>query len=425
MISRRKFVQRSAATTIIAPFLGFSEIQADIITPRQLKQYPEKEYWQLVRKLFPMPKDEAYFNTGTLGAQPTVVLEKVIESMRFNAKNIAKTDYQGNGPLLLSGYEAYADLRKKIGSLINADYKEIALTQNATFGMNFISNGLDFKAGDEIIATDQEHGGGRAGWQVAAARYNLRYKPIEMPVPANDPMEIFDRIFKAVTAKTRIIAIPHMISVYGVILPVKEICVEARKRGIFTILDGAQTVGHIPVDVKEIDCDAYFSSLHKWLLAPPGNGILYVRADSMPKIHTTLASYQWDNIEDHGFRLTQRGTGNPSTIIGLEAALDFHNEIGPKKVTNRIKYLGDYLRAGLKKIKKVTIYSSTHPKMCAGITTYGIDGVSGVDLQNEMWKRRKLQPRSVGEKMIRHSVHIYNQEHEIDAALTIVKDLAG
>ena len=144
----------------------------------------------------------------------------------------------------------------------------------------------------------------------------------------------------------------------------------------------------------------------------------------MPDIWTTIASYQWDNVEDPGFRLTQRGTGNPSLIIGLDAAIDFHNNIGPANVTSRIKYLGDYLRAGLQEIPKVTIYSSIHPDMCAGITTYGIEGVKGVDLQNEMWNRKKLQPRSVGEWGIRQSVHIYNLENEIDAGLEVVADLA-
>lgn len=145
----------------------------------------------------------------------------------------------------------------------------------------------------------------------------------------------------------------------------------------------------------------------------------------MPSIWTTLASSQWKNKEDPGYRLSQCGTGNPSLLIGLEAAIDFHNEIGPKKVTDRIKYLGQYLRAALQEIPNVEIRSSTHKALCAGITTYGVKGISGKDLQNEMWKRKKLQPRAVGKDMIRQSTHIYNLESEIDAALEVVRDLAG
>lgn len=424
-MNRRSFLQKTCTSAAALPILGLSATQAHTPPLKDVHAFPESEFWQGVKQQFPMPLDEAYFNTGTMGAQPTVVLEKVIDSIRNNAIHIAKTDYQGNGPLLLSGYEAFEGLRKKIAALINCEFQEIALTQNATYGMNFISNGLDLKAGGEIIQTDQEHGGGSAGWKVAAARYGMAYKQVKLPVPANDPQEIVDLIFDAVSSKTSIIAVPHIISGFGTVMPVKEICEEARKRGIYTVLDGAQSVGHIPVDVKAIGCDAYFSSLHKWLLAPAGNGILYVRKELMPDIWATLASYQWDNQEDPGYRLTQRGTGNISLIIGLEAAVDFHNEIGPKKVTDRIKALGDYLRAGLKEIPNVEIRSSTHSALCAGITTYGVKGVSGKDLQNEMWKRKKLQPRAVGKDMIRHSTHIYNLEREIDAALEVVRDLAG
>lgn len=419
-MKRRKFLRQTAATAALFSFFNPTSKAAEP-SLKALNKLPDEKFWRQLRKQFPMPKDEAYFNTGTLGAQPTIVLEKVIESLRYNAVHCAKTNYQGEGPPLLCGYKPEVEIRKKVGALINADYKEIALTQNATFGMNYLSNGLDLKEGDEIINTDQEHGGGRAGWQVAAKRYGLIYKQAPMPVPANDPQEIVDRIFEQVSPKTRVIAVPHITSVYGVVLPVKEICQEARSRGLFTVLDGAQSVGHIPVDVQDIGCDAYFSSLHKWLLAPAGNGILYVRKEIIEDIWTTIASYQWENQDDPGYRMTQRGTGNPSMMVGLEAAIDFHNEIDSKKVTDRIKYLGDYLRVGLKDIPKVTIYSSTHPEMCAGLTTYGVEGVKGADLQNEMWRRKKLQPRAAGEKVIRHSTHIYNLEHEIDAALEILR----
>lgn len=425
MTTRRQFIRSGALSAASIPFISTIPAIADQEKINLQASRSTKGYWQEVRKMFPMPMDETYFNTGTLGAQPTEVLERVIESMRDNAMHIARTDYQGNGPQLLSGYGSFDNLRKKIGTLLNADHKEISLTQNATFGMNYVSAGLDLKPGDEIINTDQEHGGGRAGWQVKAARYGLVYKQAKIPVPANDPDEIIASIMKEVTPKTRVIAVPHIISVYGVIMPVKEICQEARKRGIFTILDGAQTVGHIQVDVKEIGCDAYYGSLHKWLLAPAGSGILYIKKDAVKNIWSTIASYQWENNEDDGFRLMQNGTGNPSILDGMDAALDFHNKIGSQKVTDRIKYLGDYLRKGLNEIDGVFIRSSVHPDMCAGITTYGIEGVKGVDLQNEMWKRRKLQPRSVGEDKIRHSVHIYNSEEEINAALTIVEELAN
>ena len=423
-MNRRNFIYRSAGTAAAIPLAAMTTLPANMPGSEELSDPSDAKAWRAVRKLFPIPKDETYFNTGTLGVQPKVVLESVIDSMRHATQNAARTNYQGEGPLLLSGYEAYVNLRKKIGQLINADYREIALTQNATFGMNYLSNGLDLQPGDEILNTDQEHGGGRAGWQVAAARYGLVYKQAKISIPANDPQRIVDEILGEVTTKTKVIAIPHISSVYGIVLPVAEICREARSRGIITVIDGAQAVGQVKVDVKSIDCDAYFSSLHKWLLAPAGNGILYIRQEMADRIWTTLASYQYDNEDDHGFRLTQRGTGNPSLIVGLEAALDFHNQLGAENVIARIKYLGDYLREGLGKIAAVEIVSPVHPVLSAGLTTYNVGELKPVEVQNTMWSRGKLQPRAAGQLGLRQSTHIYTDEKDIDRGLAIVAGLA-
>ena len=232
--------------------------------------------------------------------------------------------------------------------------------------------------------------------------------------------KLWMRFFKEVTPNTKVIAVPHIISVYGVVMPSKRICEEAHKRGIFVILDGAQSVGQVMVDVKDIGCDAFYSSLHKWLLAPAGSGILYINKDRVDNIWTTLASYQWDNQEDPGFRLMQYGTGNPAITVGQEAAVDFYNTIGPERWTGRIKELGDYLRKGLSELDNLTIHSPTHPEMCAGMTTYKVEGISGPDVQRTMWEREKLQPRSVGQKYVRHCVHIYNSKEEIDRALGVL-----
>ena len=235
---------------------------------------------------------------------------------------------------------------------------------------------------------------------------------------------IFDAVFKEVTKKTKVIAIPHIVSVYGTILPVKEICAEARKRGIFTVLDGAQCVGQIKVDVKDIGCDAYYSSLHKWMLAPAGSGILYINKDVVSNIWSTIASYNWDNQEDHGFRLMQNGTGNPALLAGFDAAVDFFNTVGEDRWINRIKELGAHLRTGLKEMPNVTIHSATNEAMAAGLTTYAVAGITGPDLQKTLWERERLQPRSVGEELVRHSVHIYNSKEEIDRALQVIRSLA-
>jgi len=427
MKNRREFLKKATTASLaVLPITTWGE-QGHQFTLEEVKTaghyYKEEDYWKAIRLQFPLDQSQTYFNNGTIGPMPGYVLNKVIDHMRYYAIHGAEIDYKGNGQELLTGYFKYESLRERIGEMVNAEMKEIVLTQNATFGMNYVANGLNLKAGDEIINTDQEHGGGFAAWQLLANRKGCVYKQAKLTMPANDPEVLLQAVLKEITSKTKVIAIPHIISVYGVVMPVKEICAEAKRKGIFTILDGAQAVGQIMVDVQDIGCDAYYSSLHKWLLAPAGSGILYIHKDRMPEIWSTIASYNWDFEEDHGFRLMQNGTGNPGVLAGMEAAVDFYQQIGPERWTSRIKFLGDYLREGLKMNKKISIHSSIHAAMCAGMTTYALDGMTGPELQNTFWTKGKMQPRSVGQELLRHCVHIYNNKEEIDRALNILSTL--
>lgn len=418
MTTRRDFLKKLTLSAFALPLTGQWDFTKSKLDGMPFPAKDDPAYWKKIRKMFPMPEDSAFFNTGTLGAQPAVVLESTIEHMKKVATDIAEWDYKGDD--WISGYQPYTDLRAKIARLINADTEEIALTENATMAMNTIAHGLDLDAGAEVLMTDREHSGGRSGWLVREKRFGIRVTPVPLPDPCRDPGQIIDLFLEAITPRTRVIAISHMITGTGSILPVKEICVEARKRGIFTVLDGAQCVGQILVDVKDIGCDAYFSSLHKWMLAPPGTGFLYVRKERIADIWTTFASGQWDNHEDEGYRLTQRGTGNLSLLVGLNAALDFHFRIGPERVCARIKHLGDYLREGLRQIPKVEIRTSPHPDMCAGITVYNIRGLEPGRIMDELWRRKKIRIRGV-----RQSTHIYNSPAEIDATLKLVHDMAA
>ena len=150
---------------------------------------------------------------------------------------------------------------------------------------------------------------------------------------------------------------------------------------------------------------------------------MYIRKDRANGVWSTLASSHWNDHEDDGYRFSQRGTGCLSLLVGCEAALDFHNSIGPDRVYARVKQLGEYLRGGLRQIPGVRIYTSPEPSMAAGISVYSVNGVTGPQLQAEMWNRARLRPRSNGTG-VRHCTHIFNSTQEIDKALNIVRTLS-
>src|SRR5579862_2161091 len=432
MLNRRSFL-----STLLAPPLLAGNTQAKRVplpaaalgeTPISPPAWPDEAdpaFWDRVRDQFYITPGEAFFNTGTLGATPRPVLERMIDHMRTLQATICQWDYTPQTPNWITGYFPEVPLREKVGRLVNADADEIALIQNDTFGMNFTANGLEMKSGDEVITTNLEHPGGVCGWQERVKRDGIVLKQAQIPIPANDPDELVKLFADQITPRTRVLAFPHIISSTAVVMPVKRLVALAHDHGCLAVVDGAQAVGQVKVDLHDFGCDVYFSSPHKWLLAPAGNGIFYIRKDKQDQFWTTLCSSTWDDHKSGMFRFMQYGTGNPGLLVGLDAALDFHFRLGPERVRTRMRSLADRLRAGLKEIPGAKISSPVHPDLAGAVVVHGIPGVPCAKLEDALWTRKRLRPRAVGDQLgVRQSCHIYNNEAEIDATLEIVRDVA-
>lgn len=434
MTTRREMMKTVALSALALPMLSQTGWAAPLSSMNELRKEfdippvpdaDDPDFWSRIRDQFMLRKDEVFFNTGTMGAMPRVVVARMTEHLHVAASNLAEWDYVADGDMM-SGYFPYEGIRTKAAKLMNVDMSELSLTENVTMAMSFVCMGLQLSKGDEVITSDQEHPGGKSSWQAREKRDGIIYREMKISKPAHSPQQVFaDIVVNSFTKKTKVLVLSHVISGSGAILPVKEICAEARKRGIFTVIDGAQAFGMIPLDIHDIGCDAYVGCFHKWVLAPSGNGFLFIRKDRVQEISSTIASSQWDNHVDEGFRFTQRGTGSLTLLHGLEAALDFTNEIGQDKILARIKFLGKYLRDELRKLPKVKMYSPSDENMCAGITVYNVDGWTGPKLQELMWNRDKLRPRSSSDiHGLRHSTHIYNSIAEIDRCLKIIREIA-
>jgi len=424
MLTRRNLLKSLGLSAFTLPsVLSYASPSVEN-TNNGLPEADDPQFWKKVRDQFALDHDKVFFNPGTVGAMPKVVVEKMTEHLKYIGSGVADWAYKDdNKEEFISGYNNLMSIREKVGRLINASAAEIAMTDNVTHGMSYIANGMTLQAGDEIVTTDQEHGGGQSSWKVKEKRFGAVFKTVVIGKPIANVHEVYDKIVNALTPKTKVLMLSHMVSGSGAILPVKELCAEAKKRGIFTVLDGAQTVGQIKVDVKELDCDAYVGCFHKWIGAPAGSGFMFVKAEHLKNLYTTVASYRWDDHADEGFRFTQRGTGSFPILKGVDAALDFHFEIGPDRVYERIKFLGKRLRTGLAAFPKVKFFSSSEESMCAGITVYNVEGWTGAKLQDAYWAQGKMRPRSQGNVFgVRHCTHIFNSEEEIDKAISLVKE---
>jgi selenocysteine lyase/cysteine desulfurase len=426
MATRRRFL-----STLAVPGLMVGAAPPVAALTRTAAFVPEAQaghaaVFAAAREHFLIPPGVAYGNTGTLGASPREVVEALTEGIRRIETELAAWPYEQPDGEPLTGYQQLREVRQAAGRFVNASADEIALTQNATMGMNFLANGVDLAAGDEIVSTDQEHGGGISPWRLLAKRRGvlLEELPLE-PVLAAGPEAIVRLFESALTPRTKVVVFSHITSGLGARLPARELCALARDHGALAIVDGAQAVGQIQVDVKALGCDAYVASPHKWMMAPKGTGFFYIRREVQDRFWTTLASYQWDNHADGAFRFMQFGTGSVAVVEGLMAALKFIGKIGMPRIEQWDASLTRRLRDGLAAIPAVRVASPADPRLTAAITTFRVNGVKAKALQDALWAKRVRVRAQNDERGIRLSAHMYVSPEDVDVVLDVTEEVAA
>jgi len=374
----------------------------------------EEVFWNVVRSEFILSKKGIYLNSGTLGVSPRYVLEGTIRDMV--SQEVFFTDER----------ESIEDLKKLAGEFLGAEPEEIVLTRNTTEAMSMVAQGLDLKSGDEVLLTNHEHVGGTACWEVKEKREKIKIRRVNLSLTPASEDEILKEISKAITKRTKIISISHILCTNGTIIPVKKICEMASSKGILTLIDGAHAPGMIKLNIKDIGCDFYAGSFHKWLLAPKGTGFLYIRKDRNHLLHPIIASEGWNELSKFSDRFSL-GTINNSLLVGLKRAFEFHNNIGREKIELRIRELNTYLRQKLREIPNLDIKSPSDPRLYCGMVAFKINGINSENLCKTLREKWKIEVRHVHEysyNLVRVSTHIYNTFSEIDKFCSVLKEIA-
>lgn len=425
MDNRREFLGALGALPVMAAFSREAAARTWDPSPPSPADIDDATLFARLRADLQFKEDVTYCNTGTLGAVPREVMDAMVTGLRGTESALPDWPYfQADGEPL-TGYQPLLEARTRIARFLGAQPDEVAITQNATMGMNMLGNGLDWREGDEVLTTDQEHGGAVSVFRLMAKRRGIVVK--ELPLASavdRGPEGILAMFRDAATPRLRAIMASHVTSQFGIRMPVEGLIALARERGALSLIDGAQAVGQIPVNVRALGCDAYVASPHKWLLAPKGTGILYVKRDVQDRLWTTLASYQWDNKEAGSFRFMQYGTGSTALIDGLLAALTVAERHTMERVERWNRALTQRLREGLARIPGAKLSSPPDPRLASAITTFRVEGVTARDLQNALWER-KVRVRAQGDdKGVRLSAHIYVAPSDIDRILEVVAALS-
>jgi isopenicillin-N epimerase len=419
MVDRRGFLSSFAGAAAVGTALNFGgELFAQLaqapgqLPDRGLYDSNEEAYWSELRKQFLIPADEVYLNNGTVGSSPAPVLRAIFDGYNETEK-MAQSDPE-DYPIW--GYAAWNEFRDPLAAFVGCKRDEIALLRNATEANSYIANGVDLKAGDEVLMTDQEHPGGEHPWDLRAKRYGIVVKKITLPKPVPNGAAVLNLFSDAMTARTRVLFFSHITTATGVVLPAKELCALARSKGILSAVDGAHVPGMMSLNLHELGCDMYSSSPHKWLQATKGSGFLYVRDEVIDRVWSTIATEGWEDTKIRAERFQRIGSSNVPALWGLRASIKLASDIGMERIEKRHRKMADYILGEMVK-RGAESWTSPDAALRCGIATVNVPGLKRMDLENWLWQTKKIRIRGGDPSKLRLSTPYYLLRKDVDRYL--------
>ena len=370
--------------------------------------------WPQIREQFLLKPGSIYLNCASIGVPPA----PVVDALTRNRRSMAVDPVGAKSDLSLRIIE---HSRPSLATFLGVDPQEVALTQNASQGLQSIAAGIPLKRGDEVLTTSHEHPAGIRPWRRRAQLEGIVVHEVPMPSPLPPKEEILERISARMTSRTRVLFFCQ-VTRGGLLNPVRELCALARQRGVLSAVDGAQAVGMMPVDLRDLGCDFFAASLHKWVLAPAGTGVLYVRREVQDEFSPGLALKEPADAR----RFQMPGTFGYSVRASLGDAVAFLRNIGLDRIGARNRQLSDYLKERLASLPRVRLISSRSPDLSSpGITIFEVPGHGGMKL------RAGLQERGIGvddhvrdgHDAVRIATHFFNTRAEIDRTLSALQEL--
>ena len=418
MLTRRSFL-RGVSGGVMAAGAAAAAGRASLDAMAALAQTAssDADFWKKVQAEFLLDKDWIYLNNGTLGPAPKPVYYTVAEKYHDLAQDPGQPNSDQN-----AGQEA---VRARMAAFIGADVDEVGLVRNTTEGMNFMLGGIDWKAGDEILVTFHEHGGGMNPCRLQEKRHGVVVKEVKWPAPAEDPSVILNAFNDAITPRTRMMMVSHVMYQSGSAVPLKQLAALARSKNILTAIDGAHPVGMLKMDMHDLGIDFYASSSHKWLCAPTGTGVLYLRRASQDRLWPVVVAGGWDDPKRGAARYDRQSQRAHPLVLAQGAALDFQTTIGRERVEARIRQLHAYSRKVLASLPGIKFHTSANPQLNNGLLAFTLPGLKNADIVETLKKRHRIWTRTMEYDLnaVRIATHVYNTEAHLDALRAGLEDV--
>ena len=426
MLTRRSFLQTTGTVGAVAVAAfgndGLARVQA---AGRRVESLGASEvaadetYWREIQQGFTLDRTIINLNNGGCSPSPRVVHEAFKRYLDISNQAPVYHMWQILEPNIES-------VRRRLAAQFGCDPEELAITRNASEALQIAQLGIDLKPGDEVVTTNQDYGRMLTTWDQRVRRDRIRVTQISFPVPPPSLNDLATRLIGAITPATKVLHFCHITNLTGQIFPVKQICDEARRRGVKTIVDGAHAFAQFPFTVSELGCDYYGTSLHKWLLAPIGTGFLYVRRELVASLWPLqpAAAAQTDNIR----KFEEIGTHPAANHNAIAEALSFHEGIGAERKAARLRYLRDRWAKRLARNPKAHIHTSFDPAQSCAIANVQINGVPTGKVVTRLWDRWRIIATPIVHaefEGVRVTPNVYTTLEEIDTFAAAMEEIAA
>lgn len=425
MNTRRTFIKQAVAFTGAVPFLGMTNptLANEFLkrSEKNLSLSPEaglndEDFWGWIKEQYTVSANIINLNNGGVSPQPVCVQDAHIKY--YQMCNEGPSYYMWR--ILDAGRES---LRMKLADLAGCSPEEIAINRNSTEALNTVIFGLNLKAGDEIVTSKLDYPNMLNAWKQREKREGVVIKRLDLTLPEEDDTKLVKQYTDAFTRKTKLVHITHMVNYNGNILPAKEIADEAQKRGIEILADTAHSFAHIDFKLPDINCDYAGVSLHKWLCAPFGSGLLYIRKEKIKNIWPLLSSSM---AEDNIRKFETLGTRSFPSEMAIGTAVDFHNIIGSKRKEERLRFLKNYWTEKVVKNPKVKISTSANPKHSCALALFSIEGWKPEDIEKYLFDKYKIHITTINWENVqgvRVTPHVYTTTKELDRLVKAIEEM--
>ncbi len=428
MEQRRSFLKKVGALTgVVAGYGIFNELSAATLedasrkiahlSPMEVAQ--NEDYWQVIQQGYTVNSNLINLNNGGVSPSPRVVQEAV---ERYNSlTNQGPSYYMWR--ILDQGREP---LRTKLALLAGCPADEVAINRNATEALNTVIYGLDFEKGDEIIGTKQDYPNMIHAWKQRVLRDGIVYKQLNFSFPIEDDDAIVRAYEQAITPQTKLLHVTHVVNWVGQIMPVQKICRMAHSKGIEVLVDGAHSFGLLNFNIPDLECDYFGTSLHKFLSAPIGSGMLWIKQEKIAKVWPLICA---DNPQSENIRKFENlGTRSFPIEQGIGEAIAFHMAIGKKRKEDRIRYLKNYWASRVIDIPGVTINTSMKDAYSCAICGVSIQGMTPAQLDSQLYSGYKIHTVGIvweNISCVRITPHVYTRLEDLDQLVTAIKTIAA